>query len=150
MLQADIPLQSSTDCIQQQQPVVQVTNTSDTLTGGDCQSPTPTKTTSVGQFARVRDHQSSTQSATPLQTTQSLTHGVIPSATVAVPKRRWYVAEKLVKMKRIGAQRHFLVRWADPTAKDSWESETDVSEALLNEFFIRYTLTGTRRKRRKS
>ena len=150
MLQAEIPLQSSTDCIQQQQPVVQVTNTSDTLTGGDCQSPTPTKTTSVGQFARVRDHQSSTQSATPLQTTQSLTHGVIPSATVAVPKRRWYLAEKLVKMKRIGAQRHFLVRWADPNAKDSWESETDVSEALLNEFFIRYTLTGTRRKRRKS
>ena len=53
-------------------------------------------------------------------------------------------------MKRVGTQRHFLVKWADPDAKPSWESEKDVSEALLNEFFIRYTLTGTRRKRRKS
>ena len=149
MLQADIPLQSTSDCIQQQQPVAQVTDTSGILTGGDCQSTAQSLTNSVGQIAGARDHQSPPQSANPLQTTPSLTHGVIPSTQRAVPKRRWYVAVKLMKMKRVGTQRHFLVRWADPTAKDSWESETDVSEALLNEFFIRYTLAGTRRKKKR-
>ena len=150
MLQADIPLQSTSDCIQQQQPVVQVTTNATTLTGGDIQSPTLTNKNSAGQFAGGGDHQSQPQSAIPTQPPNSLTHGVIPSAQLAAPKRRWYLAEKLTKMKRVGTQRHFLVKWADPDAKPSWESEKDVSEALLNEFFIRYTLTGTRRKRRKS
>ena len=59
----------------------------------------------------------------------------------------WLDAVKILKQRKWGNKKYFLVQWADPKIKPSWEAEEDCSEMLLRAFYVKHTLTGRRRKR---
>ena len=105
------------------------------------------------------DNQALSQ-ADPGGSSRTVTQAVIPQVTVDDNDNTvntddindtndtWYTAEKLLKMRRRDGKRQFWVKWEDPDAKNSWENEEDVTEALKDNFFIAHTLKGEKRKRR--
>ena len=60
---------------------------------------------------------------------------------------QFFPAEKLLKVKRMGGKKHFLVKWSDGS-KPTWEPEEYVSDYLIRKFFTTHTNAGKRRKRR--
>jgi len=59
--------------------------------------------------------------------------------------REWHEAKELLKTKMMGGKRFFLVRWSDES-KDSWQVEGDISDHLIQKYFIHKTKTGRARK----
>ena len=72
--------------------------------------------------------------------------------TQAAPKTQentqevWYECEKLLKTRGRGKNREFLVKWVG-NHKPSWEPEENVSEFLIQQYFITHTKKGRSRKR---
>ena len=61
----------------------------------------------------------------------------------------WFEVTRLLACKKINGTKHYKVKWADPTAKDSWEPENFVSDNLKREFHVHKTWQGRRRKRQR-
>ena len=62
-------------------------------------------------------------------------------------KRKWYSANKVLKQRKTGKNREYLVEWSDVRFKPTWEHHEDVGEDLQRQFYVRHTKTGRRRKR---
>ena len=59
----------------------------------------------------------------------------------------WYSANKILKQRKVGQKKQYLIEWANRNAKPSWQNENDVSEELKRQFYIKHTRSGKRRKR---
>ena len=59
----------------------------------------------------------------------------------------WYSVNKILKQRKVGQQKQFLVEWSDCRFKPSWQNEENVSEELKRQFYIQHTKSGKRRKR---
>jgi RNA:NAD 2'-phosphotransferase (TPT1/KptA family) len=59
----------------------------------------------------------------------------------------YYEAIEIIKQKRLGGEKWYLIQWKEDGAKPSWSRESDVSEDLLKHWWITHTKEGTRRKR---
>ena len=64
-----------------------------------------------------------------------------------VPKGKWYSVNKILRQRKVGPTKQFLLEWSDVRFKPSWEDEDKVSEKLKRQFYIRHTKLGKRRKR---
>ena len=60
---------------------------------------------------------------------------------------KWYAAKRLLKLRKKGGKREFLVEWADAKYKPSWQVEDNVGDFLKREFYITHNKQGKRRKR---
>ena len=60
---------------------------------------------------------------------------------------KWYAAKRVLKLRKKGSKREFLVEWADAKYKPSWQAEANVGTALIREFYITHNKQGKRRKR---
>lgn len=63
------------------------------------------------------------------------------------PTDIWYSANKIMKQRKIGQRKEYLVEWANRNSRPSWQDEDDVSDELKRQFYIKHTQTGKRRKR---
>ena len=51
-------------------------------------------------------------------------------------EKKWYRVKRLLKSKMINNEKHFLVQWSNKKFKNSWIKQSDVSDALIREFYI--------------
>ena len=66
------------------------------------------------------------------------------------PKRKtdkWYSVNKILKQRKVGQIKQYLVEWSDCRYRPSWQNEENVSEELKRQFYIQHTRTGKRKKR---
>lgn len=64
------------------------------------------------------------------------------------PKQQvWYSVNKILKQRKVGKRKEFLLEWSDTRFEPSWQDEDNVSEELKRQFYIRHTKTGKKRKR---
>ena len=62
-------------------------------------------------------------------------------------KETWFRAYKILKQRKIGQRKQYLIEWSDRHFKPSWQNEADVSDELKRQFYIQHTKTGKRRRR---
>ena len=61
-------------------------------------------------------------------------------------KEVWYSVNKILKQRKVGNSKQYLIEWSNSKAKPSWQDENDISEELKRHFFIKHTRSGKRRK----
>ena len=59
----------------------------------------------------------------------------------------WFSANKIIRQRKDGQKKQYLIEWSDHKFKPSWQDEEDVSDELKRQFYIKHTRTGKRRKR---
>ena len=59
----------------------------------------------------------------------------------------WYQADKILRQRRNGQRKEYLIEWTNSANKPSWQDESDVSDELKRQFYIRQTKEGKLRKR---
>ena len=64
-----------------------------------------------------------------------------------VENKVWYQADKILRQRRNGQRKEYLIEWTNPAYKPLWQKESDVSDELKRQFYIRHTKEGKRRKR---
>ena len=59
----------------------------------------------------------------------------------------WHSVNKILKQRKVGQRKQFLLEWSDSRYKPTWQDEDNVSEELKRQFYIRHTRAGKRRRR---
>ena len=65
------------------------------------------------------------------------------------PMTKWVTAERLLKVRKAGKYREYLVKFEDKAIKPSWQKAEFVPQILKDEFHIKQTLTGRARKNKQ-
>jgi hypothetical protein len=71
------------------------------------------------------------------------------SQNSGTPMNQWVTAEKLLKVRKAGRYREYLVKFEDKAIKPSWQKAAKVPQILKDEFHIKKTLAGRARKYRQ-
>ena len=61
--------------------------------------------------------------------------------------KNWYSVNKILKQRKTGENREFLLEWSDDRYRPTWENHKNVSEELQRQFYVRHTKEGRRRRR---
>jgi len=59
----------------------------------------------------------------------------------------FYDALKIIKQRTENGKMWYIIRWADPTASDSWSLENDDTDLLNDKYYETHTKPGKVRKR---
>ena len=89
-----------------------------------------------------------TQQNVPQQNVQAVDNATTTTPADPNQNDQWYPVEKLLAMRTYNKTRQYKVKWASDDMP-SWQNAGDISPALIQEYHIKRTATGQKRRRRK-